>query len=264
MNPTPVPAGIDSALEMKATALIDALKQRADPEKAKILSRFFKTGKGEYGEGDHFWGLTVPKTREVVRFYRGMALAEITQLLEHPVHEIRLAGWLLLVDSYQKADVNRQREIFEFYLTSTRQANNWDLVDLSAPQIVGDYLVKQGDWTLLKRLIGSANLWERRIAMVATLAFIKAGQFEPTCVLSEALLNDRHDLMHKASGWMLREMGKRGGESELRQFLEQHSAAMPRTMLRYAIERLEPEERRQWLQRDRSLRLKQKALPSSD
>jgi len=234
-----------------ARDLVARIHSLANPEKARILSRFFKTGPGEYGEGDQFWGVTVPQTRAAIREFRAMPLDGMDALLAHPVHEVRLAGWLLLVEKYGRAKESDARSIlFEFYRANASRANNWVLVDLSAPQIVGAWLLETNAPERLREFSALPDLWSRRIAVVSTFAFIKAGSFEPTTRLCEELLGTRHDLLHKACGWMLREVGKRGGLTELRTFLEQHHRTMPRTMLRYAIERLDPAERSLWMRRD--------------
>lgn len=217
------------------------LKELGNPEKAKVLSRFFKSGKGEYGEGDVFLGVMVPETRRVAKKHRDMKLIEIQKLLNSKIHEHRLAALLILVDKYSKGDETEQKKIFEFYLQNARKVNNWDLVDLSAPKIVGAHLLK-GKRALLRKLARSKNLWERRIAIVSTYAFIREGEFSDTLKISGLLLNDEHDLIHKAVGWMLREVGKRNQEAE-EKFLMKHYRKMPRTMLRYAIEKFSKKKR---------------------
>jgi len=221
------------------------LQKHADAEKAKVLARFFKTGKGEYGEGDMFLGIVVPHQRTVAKRFRELPLAEVRTLLESPVHEHRLTALLILTCQYPKADVKGKRRIYEFYLRSTRYVNNWDLVDLSAPNIVGEYL-RGRPRAILFRLARSKSLWERRIAVLATFAFIRQGELRETFRIAELLLGDRHDLIHKAVGWMLREVGKRDGEA-LEDFLRRHAARMPRTMLRYATERFPLQKRRRYL-----------------
>ncbi len=218
------------------------LQNLADPEKAAILARFFKTGKGQYGEGDIFLGVVVPKQRTVAKKYAGLGLSDIQELLSSKVHEHRLVALLILVDKYKKADSEAKGEIARFYLKHTKQINNWDLVDLSAPNILGDYLLDR-DRSLLYRLAGSKNLWERRISVMSTLAFISRKDFGDTLRIAEVLLDDDHDLIHKAVGWMLREVGKRDPQTE-EAFLKKHYRRMPRTMLRYAIERFEEKKRR--------------------
>ena len=218
------------------------LQKLANPKQAEILQRFFKTGKGEYGEGDIFLGIKVPEQREVAKKY-DLTLEEIQDLLSDKVHEYRLTALFILVNKYKKSDKKNKKEIFDFYLKNTKSINNWDLVDLSAPNIVGDYLLDK-DKSILYKLAKSDNLWEKRIAVLATFAFIKDNQFEDAFKISEILLKDNHDLIHKAVGWMLREIGKRNLEAEER-FLNNHYKKMPRTMLRYAIERF-PESKRKY------------------
>ena len=210
----------------------------ANPDRAHISQRFFKTGPGEYGEGDRFVGLTVPQVRKLAKQYRQLSLTETKRLLCSPIHEERLLALLILVGAFAKADEAGQRRIYEFYLRSTKFINNWDLVDCSAEHIVGAHSRSR-----LSQLARSKSLWERRIAVLATLHFIKRGEFAPTLAIARQLLRDREDLIHKAVGWMLREVGKRDLPVE-EAFLRQHYRQMPRTMLRYAIERL-PEARRQ-------------------
>ncbi len=223
------------------------LEKLADSQRAKNLSRFFKCGKGEYGEGDQFLGITVPKIRKLVRIYGKLDFPEIEELLHSKFHEERLLALLILVEQFQKANPLRQKEIFNYYLANTKYINNWDLVDLTAPKIVGQFVTALRNTvtnnSLLLRLAKSKNLWERRIAVLATFALIKDKQYDQSLRIAELLLNDRHDLIHKAVGWMLREIGKRdpGVEEE---FLKKYSKVMPRTMLRYAIEKF-PEKKRQ-------------------
>ena len=219
----------------------DLLKLK-NPEKAEILSRFFKTGKGQYGEGDIFLGITVPEQRKVAKQYPELPLTDLKKLLSNKIHEYRLISSLILIIKYRKADALGKREIFNFYLKNRKNINNWDLVDLSAAYIVGNYLLEK-DKSILYKLARSNNVWERRIAIMSTFEFIKNGEFEDTLKISELLINDKHDLIHKAVGWMLRETGKRHMLTE-EKFLKKHYKKMPRTMLRYAIERF-PECKRQ-------------------
>lgn len=221
----------------------EALRRHASPTKARILQGFFKTGPGEYGEGDVFIGVTVPQTRSVARRFNNSGNAVLRALLKSGVHEERLLALILLVDRFSRAAPNDKRAIFDFYLANSRFINNWDLVDLSAPNIVGDYLATFKNRSILRKLAGSANLWERRIAIVSTHALIRLNEFDDTLAIARLLLNDGEDLIHKAVGWMLREVGKRN-VAVLETFLAQHYRTMPRTMLRYAIERF-PETRRQ-------------------
>lgn len=215
-------------------------------DKAEHLSYFFKTGKGQYGEGDLFLGISVPRTREIAKDYVHLDLKEISKLLENKYHEIRLAGLLILVKKYQKAKEGEQKEIFNFYLKNYKHINNWDLVDLSAYHIVGDYLINK-DKKILEKLARSKNLWQKRIAVVSTFAFIRKGEHLPTFKIVEILIKDKNDLIHKACGWMLREVGKRVSEEELKKLLDKWGTKMPRTMLRYSIEKFPKKERLYYL-----------------
>lgn len=226
---------------MPLNSIRKELKQLADSSKAKLLQGFFKTGPGEYGEGDIFLGIQVPRIREVERANKTCSLATIGALMKSRYHEERLLGLLLLVQRFNTASPAEQRKIFGIYLRNTNYINNWDLVDLSAPNIVGVYLLDKPR-RHLRKLARSKSLWERRIAIVATAQFIRNGQFDDTLEIAEMLMNDREDLIHKAVGWMLREVGKRDMKTE-EDFVRQHCSRMPRTMLRYAIERF-PEPRR--------------------
>lgn len=214
-----------------------------NPAKAKVLRKFFKTGKGQYGEDDRFLGITVPKQRSLVnKYWRNLNLHDLKKLLASRYHEHRLIALLLAVKKYQEGERKERKKIYRFYLSETNRINNWDLVDLSAPNIVGEELLHQDKKTLY-RLANSSKLWERRIAMLATFAFIKRGKSRDTLALAKILLADQHDLIHKACGWMLREVGKRCGKKTLLNFLNENYKRMPRTMLRYAIEKL-PEKTR--------------------
>ncbi len=226
------------------------LRALANAKKATVLARFFKTGPGQYGEGDTFLGLTVPQVRTIVKKYaKQMSLTHIEALLENPIHEVRLAGVLTLVARFEKADLARQAEIVEFYLKNLAGVNNWDLVDSSAAKILGAHLADKKDASALDSLARSVDLWTQRVAIVATQAFIQRGIYEPTIRIASILLLHPHDLIHKAVGWMLREVGKRD-EGVLRGFLDEHAAVMPRTMLRYALEKLsEPDRQRYMSQR---------------
>ena len=231
---------------MKAVEVRKELKSMADPDKAAILQRFFKTGLGQYGEGDIFIGVMVPQSRKVAKKFSQLHLVEVKTLLYSRIHEERLVALLILVWRYSSALSRREEkeEIVKFYLDNIKQVNNWDLVDLSAPNILGAHLIDR-DRMLLYRLARSENVWERRIAILATYPFIRNGDFSDTLKIAEMLLHDRHDLIHKAAGWMLREVGKRDAASE-EAFLETHLGVMPRTMLRYAIERLPESKRRRY------------------
>ncbi|HOX21766.1 MAG TPA: DNA alkylation repair protein [Candidatus Paceibacterota bacterium] len=223
------------------------LALKANPKKAKILQGFFKTGKGEYGEGDIFLGLVVPETRKMAEKYSALNLVELKKLLNSKIHEERLLALFILTAQFSRAEEKGRQKLFKFYLSQTRNINNWDLVDLSADKIVGSHL-KNKDKKILYQLAKSRNLWERRIAILATFHFIKQGQAKETLKISEILLNDKHDLIQKAVGWMLREVGKRCGEKTEEKFLKQHCRKMPRTMLRYAIERFPENKRKKYLQ----------------
>ena len=217
------------------------LNSLANPKQAEILQRFFKTGKGQYGEGDVFLGIKVPVQRKVAKNYKELSLEDIQELLDSEIHEYRMVGLFILIDKYKKD----KGKVFEFYLKNSKKVNNWDLVDLSAPNIVGDFLLDKPK-DILYKLAKSENLWERRIAIISTFAFIRKEKFEDTLKISEILLNDSHDLIHKAVGWMLREVGKRD-RKKLENFLKRHYKKMPRTMLRYAIERFEEGKRKMYL-----------------
>jgi 3-methyladenine DNA glycosylase AlkD len=205
------------------------------------LQRFFKTGFGQYGEGDIFLGIVVPNTRIVAKKFSDLPLYEIKKILYSRVHEERLCALLLLVEKFNKANDLEQKKIFDFYIKNAKQANNWDLVDLSAPKIVGKYLLDKSK-TILYKFAKSKNLWEKRISIVSTYTFIKAGEYKDTFKIAEILMNDKHDLIHKAVGWMLREVGKISQKDE-EKFLQKYYKKMPRTTLRYAIEKF-PEEKR--------------------
>jgi len=228
---------------MKAETISHTLKSLADPAIAEHSARFFKTGKGEYGEGDKFLGIRVPVLRAQAKKFEATPLAQVRKLLTSPFHEARLCALLLLLRQYAKGQDDEKDHIYRLYLDNTDYINNWDLVDSSAYHIVGSHL-EHRDRQVLYQLAASPSLWERRIAIIATLHFIRNGQFEDTLKLAEQLLNDREDLIHKAVGWMLREIGKRDEAIE-EAFLQRHYRQMPRTMLRYAIEKF-PEPKRQY------------------
>jgi len=222
------------------------LKQLENRAQAQVLRRFFKTGPGQYGYGDRFRGITVPAVRKLVKKYAAAETAEAVQLLQSPFHEDRLFALLLLVAKFKKADAKEQKSIYRLYLNNTRRINNWDLVDVTAPHIVGAWLSGR-DKAPLRSLARSKLLWERRIAIIATFYDIRQGLFDETLAIAAMLLADPHDLMHKAVGWMLREVGKRDFDAEDR-FLQAHCRMMPRTMLRYAIERYPEQRRRAYLE----------------
>ncbi|MCX5683771.1 MAG: DNA alkylation repair protein [Planctomycetota bacterium] len=218
----------------------------ATPGKAKVLRSFFKTGPGEYGEGDVFLGVMVPSCRAVAKRYAAaMTEAEIGRVLHSKIHEERLVALLMMVARFEKAAEPQRRHIFEWYLGETKYVNNWDLVDLSSRFIVGGHL-RDKSRRILHRLAKSADVWERRIAIVSTYAFIQRGDLDETFALAAKLLGDKHDLIHKAVGWMLREAGKKDA-SRLRSFLDRYAPTMPRTMLRYALEKFGPQERKRYM-----------------
>jgi len=221
------------------------LKKIADKDKAAQLSRFFKTGVGQYGEGDIFIGITVPDQRKIAKLFPGTDLPEICKLLDDPIHECRLTALLILIEKYQKSDDSDKQEIVKFYLSKTSRINNWDLVDLSSHQIIGNYHFSR-DRKILYQLVKSSNLWEQRIAVVSTYYFIKKNDFNEIISFSEMLLYHKHDLIHKATGWMLREAGKMN-LSILIEFLDKYHKVMPRTMLRYAIEKLDESDRKKYM-----------------
>lgn len=227
---------------MKLSDLKYELKQAAKPADVIILQKFFKTGKGEYGEGDIFIGVKIPQIRALVKKYSSLSLTDCEKLLQSRIHEERMTALLLLVQKFKKAKEEERLKIYELYLDNTKKINNWDLVDLSAPGIVGEFLLDKNYDELVKRA-KSNLLWDKRIAMIATFTFIKKRNYEPAFHIAEILLNDKQDLIHKAVGWMLREIGKRDIEAE-EMFLANHYKNMPRTMLRYAIEKF-PETKRQ-------------------
>lgn len=224
------------------TEIFNSLQSRSDEEKKIVLPRFFKTGKGQYGEGDRFLGVTVPIIREVAKEYKDVSLDVVEDLLHSPWHEMRMCALLILVERTKKEVT---KEIFDFYLTNRQYINNWDLVDLSAPKIIGRYLLdKERD--ILYKMSESDLLWDNRIAIVSTLTFIRNNDLDDTYSLSLKLMSHRHDLMHKAVGWMLREAGKRD-EQRLYDFVNGNKPLMPRTMLRYAIEKFDAETRKEIL-----------------
>lgn len=221
------------------------LRSKANESKAAVLQRFFKTGKGEYAEGDIFLGISVPELRKTARDFQSLSFAEITKLLHSQIHEERMTALLVLVFQFSVADEKQRERIYSLYIRSSKWINNWDLVDLSAPQILGSYLLHK-DKKILRTLATSKNMWERRIAIVSTYAFIRQNSFVETLKISEILRDDSHDLIHKAVGWMLREVGKRDLEAE-KKFLGKYYKRLPRTMLRYAIEKFPESERKNYL-----------------
>ena len=219
------------------------LKTKANLKKAKILQRFFKTGSGEYGEGDVFLGIVIPEVRKLVKKYSNLKIKEIIKLLHSKIHEERLIALLIMVKKFQTEE--NKEKIYNLYLKNTKYINNWDLVDLSADKIVGDYLLNKPK-SILYKLARSKSIWERRISIIATFNFIKENKFKETLKIAKILLNDEHDLIHKAVGWMLREIGKRDLKIE-ESFLRKYCKKMPRTMLRYAIEKFPEKKRKQYL-----------------
>ncbi len=222
-----------------------ALREYADKSDALALQRFFKTGPGEYGEGDQFLGVRVPATRCVARNYRDLPLSDILTLLHSTLHEERFLSLIILIQKYQKGTPDEQAEIYGIYLSHTRHINNWDLVDTSAEYIVGTYLRNRSRKPLYE-LARSESLWERRISIIATFHFIKNNEFDETLKVARMLIHDSENLIHKAVGWMLREVGKRNRNTE-ESFLKKHYQRMPRTMLRYAIEKFPEDIRQQYL-----------------
>ena len=232
---------------MTAKEIVERVKAMGDPERARVSQSFFKTGPGEYGAGDVFVGLTVPQTRSLAKELRTLPRGETVKLLQSPLHEARLLALLILIQAYATGGGTERERIYGLYLKNTRWINNWDLVDVSAEHIVGAHLVER-DRSPLDLLAASGLLWERRIAILATFHFIRRGSFSDTLRIAELLVADREDLMHKAVGWMLREVGKRDLAAE-QAFLQRHSLTMPRTMLRYAIERFPEDVRQRYLRR---------------
>jgi 3-methyladenine DNA glycosylase AlkD len=238
------------SLKLTRRDLLREMEAAADERKAANLAWFFKTGKGEYGEGDLFLGITVPASRKIALRYCHLPLADLTKLLASRMHEHRFAALEILVAQYEKGDELHRQEIFDFYLGQTGRVNNWDLVDTSAPYIVGEHLLTRPRG-VLDELAMSESLWERRIAMVSTLGLVRHGELKETFRIARKLIGDKEPLIHKAVGWILREAGK-VSRAELERFLEKHAAKMPRTALRYAIERFSAEERKRWLAAGRS------------
>ena len=232
---------------MNAKDVKQKLKSLASLDVAKSSVRFFKTGPGEYGEGDIFIGIKVPTLRTVSREFRSLPLEEVETLLNSPIHEERHLALMILVLQTAKCDDAHRRVVFDFYMQNTKFINNWDLVDCSAPQVVGGFLMDKARGPLFG-LARSKGLWERRIAIVSTQHFIRHGEFGDTLAISRMLLGDKEDLIHKATGWMLREVGKKD-RAALIGFLQQHGSDMPRTMLRYAIERFTPDQRQVYLRK---------------
>lgn len=234
---------------MSATQVQKEIQALANRGRARDLQKFFQTAPGQYGEGDVFLGLTVPQVRSIAREYKGISLREIEVLIQSKFHEVRLCGLIILTLQYKATKERKEKKkFFDLYMKamSAGYINNWDLVDVTAP-IIGEFLIETEDpYILLNKLAKSKSLWQRRVSIVFTFAFIRSGDIEPTFLMAEKLLGDKHDLIHKAVGWALREAGKLNGK-ELRSFLSNHSHEMPRTMLRYSIEKFSERERKQWL-----------------
>ncbi len=240
-------------MDTSSQSLPQTLAQHANKEKSLLFQRFFKTAPGQYGHGDIFLGLTVPLQRKIAKQYTSLPLIHIKELLYSPIHEHRFTALLILVNQFQHActenNLLAQQKIYQFYLQHAKQVNNWDLVDTSAPHIVGTYLLQNPNQKdILYTLAKSNNLWEKRIAIVSTFTFIRNNQFQHTLHISKLLLNDQHDLIHKAVGWMLREVGKKD-QVVLEQFLKQHLNQLPRTTLRYAIEKFPEPKRKEYLKK---------------
>jgi 3-methyladenine DNA glycosylase AlkD len=249
------------ALLRHAADVERALRADADPARATVSMRFFKCGPGEYGEGDRFLGVSVPQQRALVRRCAALTLSDFEKLLASPWHEVRLSALLIMVRDYRRSkDAQHRAALHACYLANTARVNNWDLVDSSAEYLVGAHL-GTGARGVLDKLARSRSLWERRIAMIATYAYIKQGESADALRLAERLLDDEHDLMHKAVGWMLREVGQRCAEKTLTDFLDHHAPRMPRTALRYAIEHLPEAQRRRYLDLPRSPAPRTRAAP---
>jgi 3-methyladenine DNA glycosylase AlkD len=231
---------------MQSSDIRKCLQTLANPEKAEFLKRFFKTAPGQYGHGDIFLGITVPEQRKVAKEFIKLPLAEVIHLLDSKIHEERLTALIILTCQYSKAKDLEKEKIVKAYLKNLKFVNNWDLVDSSAHQILGEWLLDK-DRSVLYKLAKSKNMWERRVSILSTFAFICHGEHKDTFAIAEILLKDQEDLMHKAIGWMLREVGKRVSMDKLRSFLKQHATVLPRTALRYSIEHLDPEERKKWM-----------------
>ncbi|MVM35116.1 DNA alkylation repair protein [Spirosoma sp. HMF4905] len=232
-------------MDLTYTAVKNALLALAQPERAVLIARFFKTAPGQYGEGDQFLGLSMPQQHIVAKQYQNLSIQETELLVCDPYHECRMVGLLIWVNQIKKAGSTKRSEILERYLANRQYINNWDLVDVTCPHIVGRSVI-QGDRSILYDLASENHLWSQRIAIISTFALIRLGQFSDTFAITELLLSHKHDLIHKAIGWMLREVGKRNVDA-LEEFLHDHIQQMPRTTLRYAIERFEPARRRYYL-----------------
>jgi len=227
------------------SSLKKTVKENSNPELGIFLQRFFKTGKGDYAEGDVFAGIKVPVSRKIAKQFKNLSLADLSELIKSKIHEERLIALFILVDKMKKANEKEQKKIFKFYVKNMKYVNNWDLVDLSAEKIIGEYLFDRDRELLFK--LAKGDLWERRIAVLSTFNFIKKKDHITTLKIAELLLRDKHDLIHKALGWMLREIGKRDLQTE-EDFLEKHYKSMPRTMLRYSIEKFPEKKRKAYLE----------------
>ena len=228
-------------MKLLTKTITNKLQALSNAEKREIFPKFFKAGKGEYGEGDRFLGVTVPNIRAIAKLHKDISIEEIRELIQSEWHEVRLCALIIMVEKSKKKDEALRKELFNLYLSQTKRINNWDLVDLSCRFIIGEYLLDKSR-DILYQLAHSPLLWDNRIAIVSTYAFIRKGQLEDTYALSDLMMQHPHDLMHKAIGWMLREAGKRNPE-RLYDYVMSHRADMPRTMLRYAIEKFSPKER---------------------
>jgi 3-methyladenine DNA glycosylase AlkD len=224
------------------------LESISDKKQAALLQRFFKTGPGEYGEGDIFLGLKVPVQRSVAKKHNDFSLSDVQSLLSSKIHEHRLIALLILMQKFDTAEEAARKQIFELYLKNTHNINNWDLIDLSAPNIIGNYLLDK-DRSVLYKLAKSNSIWEKRISMLATFEFIANKETKDALAIAEILVNDKHDLIQKAVGWMLRELGKRVSQEEEEKFLKKHYKTMPRTMLRYAIERFDNKKKKFYMKK---------------
>jgi 3-methyladenine DNA glycosylase AlkD len=224
------------------------IQKLGSPKRAVLSERYFKTGKGEYGEGDIFLGLTVPETRATAKKYADLPLTDIETLLHDPIHEYRLSALMILMEQFRLSDEAGKKKIYAYYLANTKYINNWDLIDLSARDIIGGYLADKKDRRILYSLARSTSIWERRMSIIATFAFLKVGEFSDAFAIAEILLHDTHDLIHKAVGWVLREVGKKDLDAE-EVFLQKYHRTMPRTMLRYSIERMSQEKKTFFMKR---------------
>ncbi|MFT4303875.1 MAG: DNA alkylation repair protein [Candidatus Woesearchaeota archaeon] len=234
---------------IKAERIIKELKLKSNLERKNILQRFFKTGKGEYGEGDIFLGVTVPEIRKIAKKYSSISFIEINKILKTRIHEQRLVALLILVEKYDKSNQKQKEIIFNFYIKNTKYINNWDLIDVTAPKIIGDYIFHNSNKKrILYEFAKSNNLWKKRISIISTYYFIKNQRYNETLIISKILLFDKHDLIHKAVGWMLREVGKQE-QKILEIFLKEYFHNMPRTMLRYAIEKFPEKKQKYYLRK---------------